>query len=91
MAKEAVLLDDLGVTPFLRRVTLFSSGGPFLEGYVLGVVGIAMVKMVPDLHLTDSQVGAIGTIALAGLFVGALLGGWAADKLGRRKMLVIDV
>lgn len=91
MAKEAVLLDDLGVTPFLRRVTLFSSGGPFLEGYVLGVVGIAMVKMVPDLHLTDSQVGAIGTIALAGLFVGAILGGWATDKLGRRKMFVIDV
>ena len=91
MAKKAVLLDDLGVTPFLRRVTLFSSGGPFLEGYVLGIVGIAMVKMVPDLKLTDSQVGAIGTIALAGLFVGAVLGGWATDKLGRRKMFVIDV
>lgn len=37
MSEKRVMLDDVSMTPFLVKVTLFSSGGPFLEGYVLGI------------------------------------------------------
>ena len=86
-----ISLDDITMTPFLRRVTAFSSGGPFLEGYVLGVIGVALPSMVPDLGIDDHWAGLIGVAALVGLFLGASLGGWVTDMIGRRKMFVIDV
>lgn len=91
MAKEPVLLDELGYTPFLKRVTLFSSGGPFLEGYVLGIIGVALVKMTPDLGIDEHWAGLIGVASIIGLFFGALGGGYLTDLIGRRKMFVLDL
>ncbi|MBE6484222.1 MAG: MFS transporter [Actinomycetaceae bacterium] len=90
-APARVRLDDVGMTPFLKRVTLFSSGGPFLEGYVLGIIGVALTRMTPDLGINDHWSGMIGVAALVGLFIGASVGGWVTDLIGRRKMFVIDV
>ncbi len=34
-------MDDVAMTPFLRKITFFSSGGSFLDGYVLSLIGVA--------------------------------------------------
>lgn len=46
-------LDDMPVTPFLRKVIAFSSGGPFLEGYVLSIVSVAFLQMQPELNIDN--------------------------------------
>lgn len=91
MSTQRVMLDDVGMTPFLKRVTLFSSGGPFLDGYVLAIIGVALTQLAPELHLTTAWTGAIGAAALVGIFVGTSVGGYVTDLIGRKKMFVIDV
>jgi putative MFS transporter len=79
------------MSPFLRRITIFSSGGPFLEGYVLGIIGVALVKMTPELGIDEHWTGLIGVASIIGLFVGASFGGLLTDHIGRRKMFVLDL
>ena len=84
-------LEDLEMTPLLKRVIVFSSGGPFLEGYVLAIIGVAMQAMGNDLVLDAHWRGLLGVASLVGLFLGASFGGWLTDLIGRRKMFVIDL
>lgn len=37
-------LDEAAMTPFLREITLVSSGGAFLDGYVLSLIGVALTQ-----------------------------------------------
>lgn len=90
-AGAPIKLDDVAMSSFLVRVTAFSSGGPFLEGYVLGIIGVALVQMTPALGIDAHQSGLIGIASIVGIFVGALMGGWITDLLGRKKMFIVDV
>lgn len=83
--------DDMDMTPFLRKIVFFSSGGAFLDGYVLSLIGVALTLMTPSLALTPEWSAAIGASALAGIFFGAILGGYLTDLVGRRLMFIIDV
>lgn len=86
-----VMLDDVEMTPFLKRVTLFSSGGPFLDGYVLSIIGVALTQLKPALKLDSTWEAAIGAAALVGLFLGTSVGGFVTDIIGRKKMFIIDI
>lgn len=63
------LIDDGPLTAFHKRLTLFSAGGPFLDGYALTIIGIALVSMKPQLGLNSVDVGLIGAAALVGIFI----------------------
>ncbi len=89
--RPAIALDDVAMSPFLMKVTAFSSGGTFLEGYVLGVIGVALVQLVPLLGIDAHWSGLIGIASIVGIFIGALIGGWVTDLLGRKKMFILDV
>jgi MFS transporter, putative metabolite transport protein len=86
-----VLLDDVPMTPFLRRVTAFSAGGPFLDGYVLSIIGVALVQLTPELGLDARWTALVGAAALVGLFLGTSVGGYLTDRIGRKRMFVIDI
>lgn len=58
------------MTPFLRKITFFSSGGSFLDGYVLSLIGVALTQIVPAFGLTDDWSAAIGASVLVGIFCG---------------------
>lgn len=79
------------MTPFLKRVILFSSGGPFLDGYVLSLIGVAITQLQPLLHLTEQESAMIGVASLVGVFIGTLIGGYITDKIGRKTMFTIDI
>ncbi|MCV2394459.1 sugar porter family MFS transporter [Actinotalea sp. M2MS4P-6] len=85
------LIDDAQTTRFVKKIVLFSSGGAFLDGYVLSIIGVALVQLTPALGLTDAQTAATGAAALAGIFFGSLVGGRLTDALGRRTMFILDV
>ncbi|MEV0703578.1 MFS transporter [Saccharopolyspora sp. NPDC050389] len=85
------VLDDAPLSSFHKRLALFSSGGPFLDGYVLSIIGVAMVQATPALGLTASQEGLVGASALIGIFLGAFLGGWLTDIFGRHLLFTIDL
>ena len=84
-------MDDVAMTPFLRKITLFSSGGAFLDGYVLSLIGVALTQIVPAFGLTDDWSAAIGASVLVGIFAGTIAGGYLTDIIGRKKMFIIDL
>ncbi|MDR7083885.1 AAHS family benzoate transporter-like MFS transporter [Arthrobacter ginsengisoli] len=60
------------------------------DGYDLVVYGAIVPKLLAyqDWGLTPVQTGAIGSYALAGMFIGAILIGYLTDILGRRRVLM---
>ncbi|MGW4338075.1 MFS transporter [Rhodococcus koreensis] len=84
-------LDDSPLTPFHKRLALFSSGGPFLDGYVLSIIGVAMVQLTPHLDLSTSAQGLIGASSLVGILLGAFAGGWLTDRFGRQVLFTLDL
>ncbi|WP_175946286.1 MFS transporter [Caballeronia sp. BCC1704] len=76
---------------FLTKLTVLISGGMFIDGFILGCVGIVMPAITADLHLSLAWQGLIGASALIGIFIGGPLGGWLADKVGRKPMFTIDL
>lgn len=59
--------DDLKFSSIHRRIMLWGSGGPFLDGYVLVIIGVALEQLTPLLHLDAEWIGALGAATLAGL------------------------
>mgnify|MGYP001727458928 CR=1 FL=1 len=83
--------DDLKFSSIHRRILLWGSGGPFLDGYVLVMIGVALEQLTPALKLDADWIGLLGAGTLAGLIVGTSLFGYISDKVGRRKMFLIDI
>jgi MFS transporter, putative metabolite transport protein len=80
--------------PFQRshwRLVAGATAGYISDGYTLGVVGIALVAAQSHLNLTPFWLGIIGSSSLAGLFLGALISGWAADRYGRRPIYAYNM
>lgn len=83
--------EDAALTPYLKKLTLFASGGTFLDGYILVIIGVALVQLGPELQLDSSWTAMIGVSALVGLFVGSLIFGYVTDIFGRQIMFTIDI
>jgi AAHS family 3-hydroxyphenylpropionic acid transporter len=62
-----------------------------LEGYDIQAFGVAAPHMAPDLALNSAQLGWAGSAAMVGLVIGAFTGGWAADRWGRKPVLIASV
>lgn len=84
-------LDDAAMTPFLHKITLVSSGGAFLDGYVLSLIGVALTQITAHMSLTTHWTALIGASVLLGILVGSVLGGYLTDTIGRKKMFVMDI
>ncbi|WP_405667243.1 sugar porter family MFS transporter [Streptomyces sp. NBC_01166] len=75
---------------FLFRLTAIASLGGLLFGFDTGVISGALVYLHEDFHLTSVTEGLVVTSLLfPGATAGALLGGPIADRVGRKKSLVM--
>lgn len=90
MSKQ-VLLEDLPLRPFHIGVAFSGTGGQFSDGFVLGIIGIAVSMAAGPLHLDALWMGLLGAASLAGLFFGSMLAGPVADKYGRRTIFAYDM
>ena len=89
--KPRTNFDDMEFTPLHRKIMLWGSGGPFLDGYVLVIIGLALQQLTPELELDAQWIGLVGAATLAGLFIGTALFGYVADIFGRKKMFMINI
>ncbi|MEW5620774.1 MFS transporter [Pseudomonas putida] len=84
-------VEDAPLNAFHRKLAVYSSGGPFLDGYVLSIIGVAMVQISGALSLSAFWEGLIAASALIGVFLGGFLGGWFTDKYGRKILYLVDL
>ncbi len=84
-------LENSEYTPFLKKLTVFCAGGPFLDGYILVIIAAALVQMEPIFNLDAHWNGLIGAASLAGLFVGGIFVGYLTDLIGRKTMYTYDL
>lgn len=76
---------------FMIRMIMVLTGGTFLDGYILGIVGPVSGKMTAELAISPFWEGLIAAGALFGILIGSPLGGWAGDKFGRKPLFLIDM
>jgi putative MFS transporter len=70
---KPVLLDDIPLNRFHVKIAGLTFGAHFTEGYALGTVGYALASMNRQMPLDSFWMGAIGSSALIGIFLGSLV------------------
>ena len=86
-------LDRLPWSPWHRRLVLALGVTWLLDGLEVTLVGaISSMLARPDgLGLSEGQVGAAGSIYLAGAIAGALFFGRLTDRFGRKKLFLVTL
>ncbi|SAL06786.1 major facilitator transporter [Caballeronia calidae] len=82
--KGTISMEDVPLRRFHFGVVLAGSGGQFSDGFILGIIGIAVSAAAKPMHLDATWMGLIAAASLAGIFLGCLFGGPMADRFGRR-------
>jgi AAHS family 3-hydroxyphenylpropionic acid transporter len=76
-------------SPFALTVTLCFLVA-VVEGYDLQVASAIAPLLRGSLHLNEKQLGFIFSSSLIGLGIGATLGGYIADRIGRKRIIVLS-
>ncbi len=66
MNTSPVRMDDLPLNRFHCRIAALTFGAHLTDGYVLGVIGYAIIQLTPAMQLTPFMAGMIGGSALLG-------------------------
>lgn len=93
MAQEEAsgLPSAAGITPAMWRLLWLSVSGVFLDGYDISIISIGILQVRAQFHAAPWQLGLVGSAILVGNFLGALVFGRMADRVGRRTVFIADV
>ena len=89
MKANTVSIDDVPLNKFHRLLSIRTGGGWLLDGYVLSIIGVALMQLSKELDLSNFWQGMIAASALIGIFFGGFLGGWMGGFLGRKKLYFV--
>ncbi|WP_037080958.1 MFS transporter [Pseudonocardia spinosispora] len=88
---QHLAIDDATFSRFHLKVTAYSGGGMFCDGYMLGIIAPALAVYSTQHQVSALWTGLIGASALIGLFLGSITFGWLTDKVGRQTMYLADL
>jgi MFS transporter, AAHS family, 3-hydroxyphenylpropionic acid transporter len=73
------------------RILLLCAIVILLEGFDIQAAGVSAPKLAPAFNLVPSQLGYFLGASAVGIFISAALGGFLADKLGRKPVVLAGV
>ena len=79
-------LDEASLSRFHMRAVVASGVGFFTDAYDLFVIGIASALITKDWNLSSGRLALLNSTMLAAAFLGALVFGRYADKVGRKRV-----
>lgn len=74
-----------------KLLAFIALGGIFVDAYDFTSLSIGIDSLTEQWHLTPFEVGSTTAVMAVGALVGALGGGYLADRLGRYKLFVLDL
>lgn len=84
-------LDAAEITPVMKLLWALSAGLIALDGFDFFIIGVALPLLQRDFDLNAVEVGAIAVAAVAGSLIGSLTLGAVTDRIGRQRMLLVDI
>ncbi|WP_326518711.1 aromatic acid/H+ symport family MFS transporter [Acinetobacter sp. CAAS 2-6] len=95
MAHQAVnannVIDHAKFGPFHFKVVAWCLLIILFDGYDLAINGVVLPLLMEDWGLSAVQAGMLASTALAGMMFGAMTFGSLADKIGRKKVIMICI
>ncbi|KGT48146.1 MULTISPECIES: MFS transporter [Acinetobacter] len=85
------VIDKAKFTPFHFNIVFWCLLIILFDGYDLAINGVALPLLMQEWSLSAVQAGMLASTALAGMMFGAMLFGTLADKIGRKKVIMICV
>jgi len=75
------------INGFLLFVTAATATAGFLYGYDTGIISGALIPIKDEFHLCHRMQEYVTSAILVGAILGALSGGWAIERFGRRRTI----
>lgn len=88
--KAKKTIDDVAMTPFLRKIAIFSSGGHSWTATCFRLPAWRLRKLLPC-STSPRRIGRHWRVGYVGHSGGHLVGGYLTDAIGRKKMFIIDL
>lgn len=84
-------MEEMPLSGFHYKVFAYASGSTFIDGYIIGIISIALSVMQSQFDMSLTMTGLVGMATLAGMFIGGVIGGYLTDIIGRKTMFIIDM
>ncbi|MED3724866.1 MFS transporter [Priestia filamentosa] len=84
-------MEEVPLGRFHYKIFTYASGSTFIDGYIIGIISVALAVMQSYFDMSLTMVGLVGMATLAGMFVGGIIGGYLTDIVGRKSMFIIDM
>lgn len=91
MKKGVRTMEEMSMSGIHYKMFAYASGSTFIDGYIIGIIAVALSVMQTQFEMSLTMLGLIGMATLAGMFVGGIIGGYLTDIIGRKKMFLIDM
>jgi MFS transporter, putative metabolite transport protein len=88
---DHTLLDNASMGRREYSLWLLASGGTLIDGLSIFSLGVAMPLITSRFALGPLMIGLIGSALVLGAVFGAMLGGPAADRFGRKPAFLVDM
>ena len=70
---------------------IFSFLALLVDGADIALLSYSLTSLKQEFGLTSIQAGALGSWTLAGMAIGGFFGGWACDRFGRVRVIVLAI
>nr|MBP6491556.1 MFS transporter [Clostridia bacterium] len=84
-------IDRLPSTPMLKKILMLTGIGWMFDAMDQGMVAGVMASIGADWQLSTDQLAFLGSSGMLGMILGAALSGMAADKWGRRNVVMLTL
>ncbi len=87
----ATIIDGAPVRRIDYWLWLLATGGTLIDGMAVFTLGVAMPMIIARFGIEPHVQGLLAAALVFGAVIGAAIGGAAADRLGRRPMMLLDM
>lgn len=88
---DGTAVSSVPMTAMQWWIWTLATAGKFFEGLMVFMTGVALPLIVEEFRLGAMEKGAVGAAPLFGILVGATVLGGLSDRVGRKRMFIVEM